>query len=684
MKQVLLSLLILFTLQNSYSQNTWAQIATFYPGREGAVSFSIGNKGYIGTGSDNLNGNTYYDDFFEYDPSTMILSQKASFAGGVRSYAVGFSIDNKGYIGTGNSDNNTAKNDFWEYDPATNTWTQKANVGGSSRIQATGLSIGSKGYIGLGTTVDLINFNDFWEYNPATDVWTQKANFAGGVRFSAVGFSIEGYGYVGTGYNSSTKFKNDFWQYDPTADAWTQKASFAGTARSNAVGFSMCNKGYIGTGDDGTVRDDFWEYNPATNTWTQKADFLGSPRTYATGFSIGGKGYIGTGALSDRDRCMPDLWEYSLFSITTGSISGSPFCAGSSVSVPFTASDAFYNGNIFTAQLSDASGSFANPVNIGTLNSATSGTINATIPSYTAGGSGYRIRVISSNPYVAGINNWVDITIIARTYFYRDADLDGYGDPNNAVVGCGSPPFGYVLNNTDCDDTNPVVNPGISEICGNGIDDNCNGQIDEGCAVCSNATNLTTTNITSNSATLNWSASNNPVKWLIEYKKMIGIKGGWIKLNLSASARSVNISSLDANQIYKWHIRAKCGNKWTAFSDTIKFKTLSRQQLMSKNTLQSVELKNISTEKAAAFKLYPNPSSGQFIFELHLSNNVNTNAKIELMNIIGQIVYTKNAGITNSKLQNTVFIPSSLSAGIYMVRITVNNKTYQAKLIYEK
>lgn len=64
--------------------------------------------------------------------------------------------------------------------------------------------------------------------------------------------------------------------------------------------------------------------------------------------------------------------------------------------------------------------------------------------------------------------------------YYHDADGDGYGNPNNTTTTCSSSaPSGYVTNNTDCNDNNPAIHPGASEVC-NGIDDNCNGLIDEG------------------------------------------------------------------------------------------------------------------------------------------------------------------------------------------------------------
>ncbi|PKP36557.1 MAG: hypothetical protein CVT97_08720, partial [Bacteroidetes bacterium HGW-Bacteroidetes-14] len=97
--------------------------------------------------------------------------------------------------------------------------------------------------------------------------------------------------------------------------------------------------------------------------------------------------------------------------ITTSTITGSPFCAGASVSVPYTISGTFTSGNVFTAQLSNSAGSFATPVNIGALTSTTAGAISGTIPAGTLYGTGYRIRVVSSTPAIAGTDNGSDIAV---------------------------------------------------------------------------------------------------------------------------------------------------------------------------------------------------------------------------------------------------------------------------------
>ncbi len=69
-------------------------------------------------------------------------------------------------------------------------------------------------------------------------------------------------------------------------------------------------------------------------------------------------------------------------------------------------------------------------------------------------------------------NSQVDEGLL--TTYFRDADEDGYGDPNDTVAAC-SAPEGYVTDNTDCDDTDPDVNPGVPERCGDGVDQDCSG-----------------------------------------------------------------------------------------------------------------------------------------------------------------------------------------------------------------
>ncbi len=66
------------------------------------------------------------------------------------------------------------------------------------------------------------------------------------------------------------------------------------------------------------------------------------------------------------------------------------------------------------------------------------------------------------------------------TTYYIDNDNDSYGNPNVSINSCFQPD-GYADNPNDCNDTNPNINPGMSEIC-NGADDNCSGEIDEGLA----------------------------------------------------------------------------------------------------------------------------------------------------------------------------------------------------------
>ena len=64
-----------------------------------------------------------------------------------------------------------------------------------------------------------------------------------------------------------------------------------------------------------------------------------------------------------------------------------------------------------------------------------------------------------------------------EAYFY-DADGDGFG-AGEATMAC-SAPADHVRSDTDCDDTDDLVNPSIYADCEDGRDEDCDGEIDEG------------------------------------------------------------------------------------------------------------------------------------------------------------------------------------------------------------
>jgi len=63
------------------------------------------------------------------------------------------------------------------------------------------------------------------------------------------------------------------------------------------------------------------------------------------------------------------------------------------------------------------------------------------------------------------------------SFWYADADGDGFGDPFTVVYAPFPPPM-WVDNHLDCDDTRNTVYPGALEICDN-LDNDCNGVIDD-------------------------------------------------------------------------------------------------------------------------------------------------------------------------------------------------------------
>lgn len=261
--------------------NSWTQRASLpeTAARNAAVGFSVNGKGYITTG---YNGTKYLKDTWEYDPDTNKWTQKADFAGTARYYALSFAIGDYGYVGTGYDDNYLK--DFYRYDPTNDKWeimdgTNGMNgFSGQKRRSGTAFVIDNVAYVccgqGNGTYVE-----DFWKFEPKKGTWTQLRDiantnddedydddYAGIVREKAVAFVIDGKAYLTTG--SVGSIKTDYWVYDPATDLWSGDSDddytpFEGSARYSAVAFSTGTRGFVVTGGSSSLYfDDMWELLP--------------------------------------------------------------------------------------------------------------------------------------------------------------------------------------------------------------------------------------------------------------------------------------------------------------------------------------------------------------------------------------------------------------------------------------
>jgi hypothetical protein len=102
-------------------------------------------------------------------------------------------------------------------------------------------------------------------------------------------------------------------------------------------------------------------------------------------------------------------------------------------------------------------------------------------------GNQLNCKLLSISGAISTYGTQLSINGITNTHplFYEDNDLDGFGNVNVSSCDLIS---GYVLNATDCDDTESGTNPNATEIYGNNIDDNCNGIIDSDTFNCGTTT----------------------------------------------------------------------------------------------------------------------------------------------------------------------------------------------------
>lgn len=85
---------------------------------------------------------------------------------------------------------------------------------------------------------------------------------------------------------------------------------------------------------------------------------------------------------------------------------------------------------------------------------------------------------------------------------------------------------------------------------------------------------------------------------------------------------------------------------------------------------------------AVSFEMYPNPTSNNTTLAFNLTKDQNVD--IEVYNMLGDVVYSANQGMLSSGQHTVMINGSTLSNGIYMVRIITDGGATTQKLVIQK
>jgi hypothetical protein len=232
---------------------------------------------------------------------------------------------------------------------------------------------------------------------------------------------------------SATGYLNSGGSYDPVSDDWLQTSTGTNVPLARALHTAIWTGSRMivwgGQGASGASVNTGGRYDPAADTWTPTS--------------------TGSGVPTER-KAHAAVWTDALMVVWSGTLT-----------TGFEPSGSRYDPN------ADA----WTPTSIGT------GTpIGRALPS--AFWTGAQMIVWGGQPTTG--SGGLYCACLNPAHSFRDADGDGYGDPATPSSTCdGSIPVGYVTAGGDCDDTNPAIHPGATEVC-NGVDDNCDGIVNNG------------------------------------------------------------------------------------------------------------------------------------------------------------------------------------------------------------
>jgi hypothetical protein len=82
--------------------------------------------------------------------------------------------------------------------------------------------------------------------------------------------------------------------------------------------------------------------------------------------------------------------------------------------------------------------------------------------------------------------------------------------------------------------------------------------------------------------------------------------------------------------------------------------------------------------------IFPNPTAGSFVLELMMGEEENAEATMQILNLLGQVMYYETTSVASGMLREEIQFNDAVAQGMYLVKVTINDKVFTAQIDLQK
>ena len=151
-------------------------------------------------------------------------------------------------------------------------------------------------------------------------------------------------------------------------------------------------------------------------------------------------------------------------------------------------------------------------------------------------------------------------------------------------------------------------------------------------------------------------------------------ESAWLLTNLSSSSL-LNGTNVIAVEIHQNAVTS------SDISFNLKLKTLNGAKIPDNIVTDDNLQQNIILESNYQMIVYPNPTTGQFTLEFCIDDLKEKIVVIEVTNSLAQVVYKKQPRKVNGCIKETIELESNLSTGVYILKVTIDDRIQTSRML---